>query len=489
MSNLHQHQQHHDGCGGDQAADQEASRSLGGGGCCIGPSGPPGEHGPTGERGPDGAQGNLGPEGYDGPMGLRGDPGPRGQDGGCGLDGPPGAPGGIGCTGQPGCNGQPGTPGPFGQDGQTGPEGVAGVPVPGPPGPRGNLGPLGEIGNPGPQGREGCVGQFGAAGIPGLDGLSGPQGDGDSGPAGTQGVIGTIGGPGLDCLGVEGPPGLTGPTGDPGTEAGIIGVTGNQGPQGAGILGPQGPPCDLQVLLSRITSLEQALVVCQTVSQPSPPLSVVVMVDQTMTMASISFTPPASDGGSPITGYHIITIPDGITTQGPSSPLMLTGLTPYTFYTFEIRAVNVAGHSLPHVSQSIGSLPTPAPTPAPTPIPCVPVSLAGIVDGALASSGTVTGLTFSNAVSTQYGVGGYGVRGVVIDIVFNPPVSYLQYNISLYTGDATMVRIQSNNVGSGGVVGLGQKIHGFTSSLLISNGGGGGGILYTEFLITGICTY
>jgi uncharacterized protein (TIGR02145 family) len=62
--------------------------------------------------------------------------------------------------------------------------------------------------------------------------------------------------------------------------------------------------------------------------------------------ASIAFTAPASNGFSTITGYTVTSTPGGFTTTGASSPLVVTGLTAGTSYTFTVVATNVAGNSV-----------------------------------------------------------------------------------------------------------------------------------------------
>jgi hypothetical protein len=59
--------------------------------------------------------------------------------------------------------------------------------------------------------------------------------------------------------------------------------------------------------------------------------------------ASVSFTPPVSDGGSAITSYTVTSSPGGHQASGAGSPIVVTGLTNDTSYTFTVTATNVAG--------------------------------------------------------------------------------------------------------------------------------------------------
>lgn len=59
--------------------------------------------------------------------------------------------------------------------------------------------------------------------------------------------------------------------------------------------------------------------------------------------ASVSFTAPASNGGSAITGYTVTASPGGITATGTASPISVTGLTNGTAYSFRVSASNSAG--------------------------------------------------------------------------------------------------------------------------------------------------
>ncbi|MEL4431905.1 beta strand repeat-containing protein, partial [Shewanella mangrovisoli] len=59
--------------------------------------------------------------------------------------------------------------------------------------------------------------------------------------------------------------------------------------------------------------------------------------------ASVSFTAPGFSGGAPISGYTLVSTPGGITASGGSSPIVISGLTNGTSYSFTVAATNSAG--------------------------------------------------------------------------------------------------------------------------------------------------
>jgi hypothetical protein len=70
------------------------------------------------------------------------------------------------------------------------------------------------------------------------------------------------------------------------------------------------------------------------------------------TIATVSFTPPASDGGTSITGYTVTSSPGGFTGTGAASPITVTGLTNGTTYTFTVTATNSVGTGLPSAASN-----------------------------------------------------------------------------------------------------------------------------------------
>lgn len=61
--------------------------------------------------------------------------------------------------------------------------------------------------------------------------------------------------------------------------------------------------------------------------------------------ATVGFSPPANNGGSPITEYTVTSEPEGITKKGSTSPIKVTGLTNGQSYTFTVTAKNALGTS------------------------------------------------------------------------------------------------------------------------------------------------
>ncbi len=98
------------------------------------------------------------------------------------------------------------------------------------------------------------------------------------------------------------------------------------------------------------------------------------------TQATVSWTAPADDGGSPITKYTVTSSPDNkvaVTPDGSTLTATVTGLTNGTAYTFTVVATNVAGDSSPSTGSS---LVTPRTVPgAPTGVTATPANASATV--------------------------------------------------------------------------------------------------------------
>lgn len=79
--------------------------------------------------------------------------------------------------------------------------------------------------------------------------------------------------------------------------------------------------------------------------QTSPSVPESVKAIPGVSEATISFTTPITNGGSPITGYTAVANPGGATASGLNSPLTIVGLNPGTTYTFTVMATNAIGNS------------------------------------------------------------------------------------------------------------------------------------------------
>jgi hypothetical protein len=102
--------------------------------------------------------------------------------------------------------------------------------------------------------------------------------------------------------------------------------------------------------------------------------------------ASISWTAPSNDGGSPITGYRVVASPGGqqVTTSGTSRTATVSGLTNGTTYSFTVTAINAVGAG---PASSASNAVTPV-APAPSQVPDGATAVTG--KQASSSSATVT---------------------------------------------------------------------------------------------------
>ncbi|WP_146762374.1 Ig-like domain-containing protein [Paenibacillus contaminans] len=113
--------------------------------------------------------------------------------------------------------------------------------------------------------------------------------------------------------------------------------------------------------------------------------------------ATVTFTASTDDGGSPITGYEVTVAPGNVVVTGSSSPIVVTGLSNGTSYTFTVKAINAAGISISSAesnsvvprSSSSGESGTPE-TPATTTPEKADSSVDILVNGKVENAGTAT---------------------------------------------------------------------------------------------------
>jgi hypothetical protein len=166
---------------------------------------------------------------------------------------------------------------------------------------------------------------------------------------------------------------------------------------------------------------------------PSAPTNVVATAGAAS--ASVAFSAPSNNGGSPVTGYTVTSSPGNFTGTGTASPISVTGLSNGTPYTFTVVAANTGGSSVPSAASS-SVTPIGAPG-APTNV------VAAYVQGETQSSVSFTAPTNTGgAAITSYTVtsnpGGLTASGATSPLVVTGLTMNQAYTFTVVANNGTL---------------------------------------------------
>lgn len=144
--------------------------------------------------------------------------------------------------------------------------------------------------------------------------------------------------------------------------------------------------------------------------------------------ATVAFTIPSSNGGSAITGYTVVSNPGGLQASGSSSPIIVTGLTNGTAYTFTVSAANTLG-----AGTSSGASNSVTPTAA------LAVPVAGVASGTVPANSLNNSITLnlSGGAATSVDVVSGASHGTAAtsgtSITYSPEAGYSGSDTFTYT--------------------------------------------------------
>jgi uncharacterized protein (TIGR02145 family) len=171
-------------------------------------------------------------------------------------------------------------------------------------------------------------------------------------------------------------------------------------------------------------------------SVPNSPTSPVATAGNVQ--ATVAFSVPVANGGTAITGYTVTASPGGFTKTGTNSPLIVTGLTNGTSYTFTVVANNAAGNS---VASTVSNAVTPNSVPN---SPTSPVATAGNAQASVAFTVPVAnGGTAITGYTVTASPGGFTKTGTTSPLI----VTGLTNGIS-YTFTVVATNTMGNSVAS-----------------------------------------
>jgi hypothetical protein len=177
-------------------------------------------------------------------------------------------------------------------------------------------------------------------------------------------------------------------------------------------------------------------------AKPGTPTSAVATAGNLQ--ASVAFTAPLSDGGSAITGYTVTSSPGSFTSTGASSPLVVTGLTVGTAYTFTVVATNVAGNSLASIA-SASVTPYTVPD-APTSVVAIPGNTQASVSFSVPTSNGGSAITGYTVSASSGGVTSSGTTSPLLVTGLTSGTAYTFTVVATNTAGNSVASIASGSV-------------------------------------------